>query len=614
MPAVRDLILNLKERREGNAMLSAANDLDKLARGANASGDAFEQMRADAKRLDAQIVTTKAHVKDLYTQYARTGDKSLFGDIHKSERDLRMLERTLANIADTGTQVTNNFGKQISSAFSGAAGTPGLGPVVIGGLVEAAVLAAPTVGAMLAGGIAGAAGTGALAAGILSASKDERVRSAASEFGQRITDEFFGGGEAFVEPVINGLDKLQAGFEDIHVSDSLAKVADEVPVIAEGFADAARNFMPGFNKALDRMGPLADVAAHGIADLGDAAGDFFDQITASEGTVEGLEVLFRLFNGTIRVVGGSLEGLADAFHRGNVIAGGLAGDLEDVLHAVGLEEASRGAAHLNDQFERMTGTGENLHGVFSQLESIQAQENRGLDLFSAYANDAKRHMAELGDQTETTRKSLVDYFNTLQGQLDANIAWEQAIDDLTQSINENGTSLDIGTQKGRDNTRAVEEGLDAARRQYQQGQITQQQYNEEIQKLIDVGAKAGLARQQLEQLAKPYLINVTAVYSAVGSLSQITRNLRAEDRFTGRAVGGPVAPGGTYLIGERGPELLTMGNQSGYVHPSATAAPVVISFAATGDALLDALLRELKKYVRVNGGTGSDSVQVALGY
>ena len=34
----------------------------------------------------------------------------------------------------------------------------------------------------------------------------------------------------------------------------------------------------------------------------------------------------------------------------------------------------------------------------------------------------------------------------------------------------------------------------------------------------------------------------------------------------GRAVGGPVQSNGTYLVGERGPELLSIGNQSGYVH------------------------------------------------
>ena len=33
-----------------------------------------------------------------------------------------------------------------------------------------------------------------------------------------------------------------------------------------------------------------------------------------------------------------------------------------------------------------------------------------------------------------------------------------------------------------------------------------------------------------------------------------------------RANGGPVRPNGTYMVGEQGPELLTMGNQSGFIH------------------------------------------------
>ena len=36
--------------------------------------------------------------------------------------------------------------------------------------------------------------------------------------------------------------------------------------------------------------------------------------------------------------------------------------------------------------------------------------------------------------------------------------------------------------------------------------------------------------------------------------------------FFGKANGGPVGPNGTYLVGEQGPELLSMGNQPGYVH------------------------------------------------
>jgi len=39
-------------------------------------------------------------------------------------------------------------------------------------------------------------------------------------------------------------------------------------------------------------------------------------------------------------------------------------------------------------------------------------------------------------------------------------------------------------------------------------------------------------------------------------------------RGWGRASGGPVSAGGSYLVGERGPEMLTMGGSSGYITPN----------------------------------------------
>lgn len=38
-----------------------------------------------------------------------------------------------------------------------------------------------------------------------------------------------------------------------------------------------------------------------------------------------------------------------------------------------------------------------------------------------------------------------------------------------------------------------------------------------------------------------------------------------------RAAGGPVSPGGAYLVGEKGPEVLQMGSTGGYVHPNGSA-------------------------------------------
>jgi hypothetical protein len=76
-----------------------------------------------------------------------------------------------------------------------------------------------------------------------------------------------------------------------------------------------------------------------------------------------------------------------------------------------------------------------------------------------------------------------------------------------------------------------------------------------------------------------------------------------------RASGGPVSSGQTYLVGEQGPELLTMGG-NGYVTPNsqlaaAGAAPIVLTvnagMGADGKEIGDVIVGKLREYERRNG-------------
>lgn len=72
------------------------------------------------------------------------------------------------------------------------------------------------------------------------------------------------------------------------------------------------------------------------------------------------------------------------------------------------------------------------------------------------------------------------------------------------------------------------------------------------------------------------------VFSAIGG--DLFGSLFSSTPSTGtagtRASGGPVGAGRSYLVGENGPELLTMGSSSGYVTPSAASAggPITINY------------------------------------
>jgi len=68
-----------------------------------------------------------------------------------------------------------------------------------------------------------------------------------------------------------------------------------------------------------------------------------------------------------------------------------------------------------------------------------------------------------------------------------------------------------------------------------------------------------------------------------------------------RAMGGTVSPGRTYVVGERGPELLTVGAGGGHVTPMGAGAPVNITVNMPPGSNGDDVVRALQRYARFNG-------------
>ena len=99
---------------------------------------------------------------------------------------------------------------------------------------------------------------------------------------------------------------------------------------------------------------------------------------------------------------------------------------------------------------------------------------------------------------------------------------------------------------------------------------------------------------------------LAAWYRSGGELSGLNANqLIGASGFSfgipARAMGGPVSAGGTYLVGERGPELLTMGARSGYVTPNhALGGGGSVTINVNG-ADPNAVVTALRQYISVNG-------------
>jgi len=210
------------------------------------------------------------------------------------------------------------------------------------------------------------------------------------------------------------------------------------------------------------------------------------------------------------------------------------------------------------------------------------------------ALDAAKATEEATDATEDGTKAIEDHAKALEDQRDAqmaatdaileaadsNLAYRNQAAKTTEAIKANVAaqkdgklSLEEKAQASRDAEGAAYDLAAAAVRQAQDeaaasGQTLTAAQSARIQKAelervaayMDGDARAAIERYiaQLGRIPGDIYTNVRV--TRTGDLGPIQRGYRAS--------GGPVAPGGAYVVGEQGPELLQMGSTGGNVVPN----------------------------------------------
>lgn len=595
MPASRDLFVNLIERKTGNAFAEAANDMDRLAGHTDKASRNVRMFTSDTHRLNESIKVTRRNISDLYREFARTGDRSIFGDINKEEANLRRLERTAARLFSAGATGGGGLASFAKSAdFS--QGVSEMRGIIITALIGAAVAAAPTVGAMIAGGVAGAIGTVGVGGGIAMAAKDPAVQAAARRFGKEISEEFFSGGSAFVGPVIQSLNILEDAFKDLQLPAAFAKMAPHVTTIAEGLGDLARNIMPGLNKAFERMGPFAAVAADGFAEMGEAFSMFLDDVTRQQGAVAGLESLFDLVNGLIIVTGKALAILSGFYLHWLRIQ-------EGIFKAAAFVGFTTLNKNLEDSANFMAdwtrGTIENMErgaGAFDVASGAIQTFGVKADL----AAIASSHLSAALDETHT---KFLDWIG-------AEIGVESALDNLQDALRTSGGSIDVHNEKSRDARQRLLDFAEAARvaaaKKYAEtGSIKEANkvYEHYRAELIKTFMEEGRTRKEAEKLANAWLalakmpnLNKTVTLHVRTQATAGARYLMsgATADLLGLQHGG-WSPGGNrpFVVGEKGPEIMSTSKPmyvtpnsamdgTHTVPPPAPSRPTVVEFRFTG--------------------------------
>ena len=614
MPAERSITTVVREVREGHALSSAANDFDKLAAEVEKTEHKFQLFQKDAARVNAEISKSTARVKELQTQIARTGDRGLFGDLRKEEANLRRFQ----NLA-------KNLQKDFASTFGAASGII-KGPTVdfapasaaaVGAIAAAAAAAAPVLGAMISGVVVGAVGTGGIIGGVLAASHDPGVQAAFETFAKSAEGTFFNAGQSFVAPLEQALPDLARTFKGLGLDKTFAAAAPDLMIIVGGLEKLAENVMPGLNKLLDRSGPFAQAAAQGFADFGTSLSRFFDDISASHGSVEGLTLAFNLLNNTIILTGKTLGFLSSSLHAFNEGNARFLGDIDQTLasmeHRVpAIHDAATRFKLLAGDLELVSPADVGVIGGF--VGAVTSLGN------SAALTD--KQIAALNKETEEFNKLVEDLIGNSLSVDEAQTQLRKSFRDLADTLQQNGNAWGTNTDAAFANEEAVQRLIEQADRLRQaeiksgdvSASVANNEYEQNIRQLLAMAEQAGLTKDALDALAKKYLIefdiasNLQAIGQAIGAQFAGFNGVGG-----GLASGGPALPGMTYTVGENGPERLDvlpgggaivtpMGGRAGQT------VNVTIVLPGGGD-LGSAVVAHLAKHAQIYGG---GNVQLAI--
>lgn len=500
---------------KAEARLSKARDAESDALGrVRVAETKLQELRDSGKAKASQILAAEEQLSSARRKAAQTGNTAVL-----AEKELAKARTQLAaEAASAGRDGGHNFGKAFGdgldeeggksgkrfgaslkrwftgdgvkvfgkagsvsgeafqSGLGGILKTPVLGPVVLAGLTAAVATAAPAAGAIAASGLITGFGAGLAGLGLVFAAKSQVVQSvwkkaltgmgadmrvlskpfentllSMSVVARRTFDKFapqLGAAFKQMAPAVTGFgDQLARAFE---------KLAPAIGPMSSAFAAVLKSLGPAMQSAIGNVSQgliklaesvrnspdgLADLVK-GIGEVGRIALDIITHLNDANAAFK------RITDGTSAVtvvmygLAGSLKGAEIAIRGVTAPVTGL----DFLLQKVGLRSKEAG-----------TSTGTFSSSLFAAAEGLK----KTIAPAESLATKFERQKAK----TDALITSLFRLQGLVLGLSGAQIAFQAAIDDATQSIKDNGKTLDINTAAGRANRTALNNVASAANQQ-----------------------------------------------------------------------------------------------------------------------------------------------------
>lgn len=401
-----------------------------------ALGKAFIEVHADTKPFARELGRELNNIlaaaeKDVRRSASKVGEtiseQAGKGVERKRKRIGQGIDKALTDVAKEG--IFTRFAKGIvDSIDDGLSGLPAEIKLALGAAVAALL---PFLGAAVTGLVNSVVVAAFGGLGFLVASQFEVVRTSFQQLTSDLRTFFVDIGNVFVEPVLNAFGMIRARVFAMEgwFGEVFAVAATFVEPLTDAFLAFVEGLLPGL---LDTMRNSRDIIGElvgGARLLGRAIGEALRIISGSDSAVEGFRDLVIVFSTLILSTAVFIRALSEIYGFLRSISLLLTGPTGWAQFFGGeaaddAADAARNAAAANGEFRTSLG---NLIAPTEAEEKALKDLNTQIDALTDLMFAAKNN----------------------------EIAFEQAMDDLTESVKENGRSLNIQEQAGRDNAQQL---------------------------------------------------------------------------------------------------------------------------------------------------------------
>lgn len=528
-------------------------------------GEAFIEVRGDLKPyirdLDRELKAASERFEQNLRQSFRDGlkDADRLGDDAGEKLGSGLGRRLRQGLGDKKKPPWVNITAALASALDD--GISALPAEMKAAIVLGIIAALPFISGALAGAITAAVGAGFAGIGAFIAFQFEEVEQRGTELLSNLRLLFVRAADAFGPAMLRALDTIESRFE--RLAPLLTKLFDEsakfLDPLVNGIMDFLEEVLKGIDAGFGNTAGFINELAVGLQVLGRATGEFF-RILAQTGD-SGEEAFRDLLTLTANLIV-TLAQMMAIFTEIYSIARAF-GELASPLttYEMIVNDTSDAVGHLGTRHRE-------LEDGFTGVIRLTDEETKRL----------KEMDKALRDAADAT-------YDIIQSQVD----FERSLDRISESLKENGRTLDITKEKGRENVESFLKGLkdaeEATAHQVATGQINSSQaaayYDVQIQKVRDLATNAGITNAQFDAMFGNIIdvaqlrldaqaMGLTATTAELSASSSEAAELLARLKrirdfrlpsqgtrgFSEFAEGGMVSTPTHALIGEAGPEVV----------------------------------------------------------